>query len=119
VDLRDKSAEEFGSRAKTLVEYLAVRDTYRGYGNTMAQALEFVMVPFLFGLTGWVVDRALGTRPVVMLALGLLAVVGVFLRAWYRYDADMRAQEAALPYAPLVATADRPDPVDDAPVTSA
>jgi F0F1-type ATP synthase assembly protein I len=106
VELRDKSAEECGSRAKALVEHLAVRDTYRGYGNTMAQALEFVMVPFLFGLVGWVVDRALGTAPVVMLALGLLAVVGVFTRAWYHYDADMRAQEAALPYAPLVSAAD-------------
>jgi F0F1-type ATP synthase assembly protein I len=96
VELRDKSAEEFGSRARNLVEHLAVRDTYRGYGNTMAQALEFVMVPFLFGLAGWAVDRALGTGAIVMLVLGLLAVVGVFARAWYRYDDEMRAHETAL-----------------------
>ncbi|MDQ6927041.1 MAG: AtpZ/AtpI family protein [Actinomycetota bacterium] len=96
MELRDKSAEEFGSRARNLVEQLAVRDTYRGYGNTMAQAFEFVLVPFLFGLAGWGVDRALGTGAVFMLALGLVAVVGVFVRAWYRYDDDMRAQETAL-----------------------
>ncbi|MDQ6910671.1 MAG: AtpZ/AtpI family protein [Actinomycetota bacterium] len=91
-----------------LVEHLAVRDTYRGYGNTMAQAFEFVMVPFLFGLAGWGVDRALGTGAVVMLAFGLLAVVGVFIRAWYRYDNDMRAHEADLPYAARADAADGP-----------
>jgi F0F1-type ATP synthase assembly protein I len=96
VELRDKSAEELGSRARNLAEQSAVRDTYRGYGNTMAQALEFVMVPFLFGLAGWGIDRALGTSAILMLALGLLGVVGVFIRAWYRYDDDMRAHEAAL-----------------------
>lgn len=95
MELHDRSAE-VGTRARKLVERLAVRDTYRGYGDTMAQAVEFVMVPFLFGLAGWGVDRALGTGPLVMLALGLLAVVGVFLRAWYRYDDQMRAHEAAL-----------------------
>jgi Flp pilus assembly protein TadB len=118
VEVHDKSAGERGSRARTLVEHLAVRDTYRGYGNTMAQAFEFVIVPFLFGLAGWGVDYVLGTGPVAMLALGLLAVVGLFVRAWYRYDDEMRSHEAALPYASATAMVDRRGPVEP-PVTSA
>ncbi|HUQ63694.1 MAG TPA: AtpZ/AtpI family protein [Acidimicrobiales bacterium] len=112
MEVHDKSAEVLGSRARNLVEYLAVRDTYRGYGNTMAQAFELVMLPFLFGLAGWGIDHALGASPIFMLALGLLAVVGVFVRAWYRYDDDMRAHEASLPYASTPAEPHLSDPVE-------
>lgn len=105
---RDKGAEgsrrpvaagRFLRRRLSPAELVQRRETYRGYGDTMTRAFEFVLVPVIFGAVGWALDRWLGIAPVLMLALGAVAVVGLFARAWYGYDDAMRAHEAELPSA--------------------
>ena len=49
----------------------------------MTRAVEIVVAPLLMGLVGWL--------------LGLYGVVGVFVRLWFAYDREMKAEEAKLP----------------------
>ncbi len=70
------------------------RDLYNGFGDGLARAFEFAATPAVFGFFGWLIDRALGTSPVFMIVLAAVCVVGMFIRMWYAYDADMRRHEA-------------------------
>jgi F0F1-type ATP synthase assembly protein I len=75
------------------------QESYRGFGDAMSRAFEFVLVPFIFGAAGWGLDHWAGTAPLLMFVLGALAVTGLFVRAWYCYDDAMRSHEARLPVA--------------------
>jgi hypothetical protein len=67
---------------------------YNGFGNALAQAIEIVATPFLFGLLGFFLDGRLGTRPLLTIVLGLFGVVGMAIRTYYGYrDAMGRAEE--------------------------
>jgi F0F1-type ATP synthase assembly protein I len=70
------------------------RELYNGFGNALALAMEFAVGPVLFGGLGWFLDRRIGIFPVLTIVLGILGVVGSFLRMWYRYDAEMREKES-------------------------
>lgn len=70
----------------------------RGYADSTARGLEIAGVPVVFGGIGWLLDRALGTSPVFTLGLIVFAFVGTFLKLWLRYDADMAAEEARMPW---------------------
>jgi F0F1-type ATP synthase assembly protein I len=66
----------------------------QGFGDGLAQAVEFVLAPLLFGAVGALVDRWLGTRPTFLLLLGTFGLVGMFVTVYYRYKAEMeRASE--------------------------
>jgi F0F1-type ATP synthase assembly protein I len=80
VDLRDRQA------------------TYNGFGNAMAQAVEIVVTPLVFGLLGWLIDRALGTAPAFMLALGAFAIAGMAVRFYYQYRDAMAREEEGKPW---------------------
>jgi len=82
------------------VEVRERRDLYRGFGDTMARAFELVVTPLLFALAGWALDRWLGTGPAFAVGLGLLAVVGMSLRLYYGYTAEMARHEQGAPWAP-------------------
>ena len=60
--------------------------------------MELVLTPVLFAGIGYVLDRVLGTVPVFTVLLGVFAVVGMFVRAYYRYEAEMRRHEADAPW---------------------
>ena len=79
------------------------RDLYNGFGDGLALAFEFAVTPAIFGVLGYLLDRAIGTVPVFTIIFALLCVVGMFVRIWYTYDASMRAHEARAPWG-------RPDP---------
>ncbi len=64
----------------------------------MARAFELVLAPMLFAGIGYLVDRWLGTGPVVAIAFGAFGIVGVFVRSWYGYVAEMRAHEETGPW---------------------
>lgn len=72
----------------------------KGFGDGMSRAFEVVATPAAFGGFGYLVDRMAGTVPVFTAALALFGVVGVFVRLWYGYDAEMRAHEASARWAP-------------------
>jgi hypothetical protein len=76
------------------------RDLYNGFGNGLSRAVELALTPALFGGLGWLLDRWLGLFPVLTLLIGFLGVVGTFVSTWYRYEADMKAEEARAPWAP-------------------
>jgi F0F1-type ATP synthase assembly protein I len=74
------------------------RDTWNGFGNTLSRAIELVATPVLLGLGGWGLDRWLGTRPAFMLVLFLFGVIGMALRTYYAYVAEMEAHEQEAPW---------------------
>ena len=43
---------------------------------------------------GWLLDRWLGTKPWMAVAMSVLGIVGMLARTWYAYDAEMREHEA-------------------------
>ncbi|MEO6120733.1 MAG: AtpZ/AtpI family protein [Acidimicrobiales bacterium] len=75
------------------------RDLYNGFGDTLARAFEMVVTPMLFGLGGWFLDRRLGTIPLFSLVLGLVALVGIMVRMYYAYQADMERHQREAPWA--------------------
>lgn len=74
------------------------RDLYNGFGNGLARAFELAVTPAVFGGIGYAVDRSIGTVPLVTIGLLLFALVGMFVRMWYGYDAEMKAHEARGPW---------------------
>ena len=72
--------------------------TYNGFGDALATAVELVATPLVFALIGWLIDRAVGTAPVFAVVLGLVGVVGVALRSYYQYRADMAREEEGKPW---------------------
>lgn len=61
-----------------------------GHGMDMA-----ITVLVFLGL-GALLDRWLGTKPLFMVVLVVLALVGRFIKIWFDYDAAMKSQEARL-----------------------
>lgn len=74
------------------------RDLYNGFGNGLSRAFELAVTPAVFGGIGYVLDRVFGLVPVLTIALLLLSLVGMFVRMWYGYDAEMKAHEARGPW---------------------
>lgn len=74
------------------------RELNNGFGDGLAHAFELAVTPAIFGFLGHLVDRALHTGFVAALVAFLLAVVGMFVKSWYAYDAEMKAREADTPW---------------------
>jgi F0F1-type ATP synthase assembly protein I len=89
------AADNGVGRRKPLADHQAL---YNGFGNALAQAVEFVATPVLFLLAGLWLDGRVGTKPVFMLAFFLLALVGVSVSAYYRYVAAMEKEEEGKPW---------------------
>ena len=71
----------------------------QGYGDGLSQALSLVVGPVLFGALGALLDSRLGTRPVFLLALGLLGVLAAGTTAYYEYRARMARHDDGKPWA--------------------
>jgi F0F1-type ATP synthase assembly protein I len=83
----------------------------RGLGDSLAVAFELAATTGIFFGIGWFVDDKAGTRPLFMIVLSLLALVGQGIKMWYVYDAQMRRHEQALPSSPNRSVAPDADPV--------
>ena len=75
---------------KRLRQNLRVPRSDDSFGRGMDIALT---VALFFGI-GFFLDRWLGTTPIFMIVLTILAVVGFFISMKYRYDAAMTQLEA-------------------------
>ncbi len=73
------------------------RELNNGFGEALARAFELALTPIIFGFFGWLLDGALGTRPLFMLVFAAFVLGYLFWKLYVRYDADMRAHEARLP----------------------
>jgi hypothetical protein len=72
---------------------------YNGFGNAWSLAFEIPLTVFIFGLGGWALDHWLDMFPVFSLALVVFSVAGLGVRIYYRYAAQMDAEEANAPWA--------------------
>lgn len=62
--------------------------------DSLGRGLDLALVVLVFLGIGYLVDRWLGTQPLFMIALMLLAVVGQFVSMRYRYEERMQQLEA-------------------------
>ena len=62
--------------------------------SNVGRGIEFAMAILVFLGLGYLVDHWLGTRPVFMIVLFLVGVVGQFASMWYRYQASMAVHDA-------------------------
>jgi F0F1-type ATP synthase assembly protein I len=107
-------AEETAARSATTglpllspAALAARQETFKGFGDGLALAFELALTPLIFGLIGYGLDRWLGLLPVLTVVLVLLCIVGLSMRMWFEYDAQMKVHEAAGPWArrPVTTTA--------------
>ena len=80
---------------KPLADHQAL---YNGFGNALAQAVEFAGTPLIFFLVGLWIDHRFGTAPVCAVTLFVTAIVGVSVSAYYRYKAAMNQAEEGKPW---------------------
>jgi F0F1-type ATP synthase assembly protein I len=66
----------------------------RGTDDKIGKGIDVALVTLAFLGIGYVLDRWLDTKPVFMIVLVVLALIGEFLRFWYDYDARMKVLEA-------------------------
>lgn len=62
--------------------------------DKIGKGIDVALVTLAFLGIGYGLDRWLNTKPVFMVALVVLALIGEFLRFWYDYDARMKVLEA-------------------------
>jgi F0F1-type ATP synthase assembly protein I len=74
------------------------RDMWHGFSNALSHAFELVIATVLFVLLGLWIDGRVGTRPLFTVVLGLLAVIGLGVRAYYTYLAQIERDEEGKPW---------------------
>jgi hypothetical protein len=62
--------------------------------DNVGRGMDLALVTLLFFGLGYALDRWLDTRPVFMIVLTVLALVGKITGMWYQYDAKMKGLEA-------------------------
>jgi F0F1-type ATP synthase assembly protein I len=85
-------------RKGSLVELRERQATWQGFSDALAMAVEFVAVPLLFALLGYWLDQVFGTGPLLAIVLGLIGLVGIVLRTYYWYQANMSREEEGKPW---------------------
>ncbi|CAN5399959.1 hypothetical protein BH10ACT2_BH10ACT2_17520 [soil metagenome] len=56
--------------------------------------IDVALVTLVFLGVGYLLDRWLNTKPVFMIVLVCVALIGEFVRFWYDYDSKMKVLEA-------------------------
>ena len=62
--------------------------------DKIGKGIDVALVTLAFLGIGYGLDRWLDTKPIFMIVLVVLALIGEFLRFWYDYDARMKVLEA-------------------------
>lgn len=89
----DEARQGEGERSR-----LPGRGLYGGFGEALAQAFEFAVIPVLFALGGLWIDARLGTRPWATVVLVAVGLTGVIARSLYTYKARIEADEEGKPW---------------------
>lgn len=71
---------------------------YGGFGDALAQAFEFAIVPVLFAVAGVGLDAWLGTGPWLTIVLVVFGLSGVIARTLYSYKARIELEEEGKPW---------------------
>lgn len=67
--------------------------------NRSSGGFELAFVAAIFGGIGLLLDRWIGTTPVIALVLFFLGIIGTVLKLWIGYDQQMRKLEGEGPWA--------------------
>jgi F0F1-type ATP synthase assembly protein I len=70
----------------------------RSVDDGLSQALSLVVGPVLFAFIGWILDRAFGTGPLFVIALGIFGFLAAVTALYYRYNAAIERDEADKPW---------------------
>jgi hypothetical protein len=70
------------------------RDMNRGLGDALAQAFDVAATTAIFFFFGWLLDRWLGTKPLFMITLSLLCLIGKLYLMLTTYNEKMKRLEA-------------------------
>ena len=73
------------------------RDLYNGFGNGLTRAFELAVMPVVFAIPGWFLDRWLGTGPFLAIATGAFGLAGIVAKTVLEYSARMDQLQAVLP----------------------
>lgn len=68
--------------------------TVKGTSDKLGIGIDVALVTLVFLGLGYLLDRWLDTKPVFMIVLVCVALIGEFVRFWYDYDARMKVLEA-------------------------
>jgi F0F1-type ATP synthase assembly protein I len=68
--------------------------TNTGTDDKIGKGIDVALVTLTFLGIGYALDRWLGTKPLFMVGLVVIGLIGEFLRFWYDYDARMKVLEA-------------------------
>jgi F0F1-type ATP synthase assembly protein I len=71
----------------------AKQDLNKGYGTATSRGVEFALTPMVMAGFGWLIDRWVGTPFVFTIAFLVLGVVGMFVKVWLGYDAEMKRHD--------------------------
>jgi F0F1-type ATP synthase assembly protein I len=80
------------------VDLRSERSKRSGFDDGLSQALSLVVGPVLFGFIGFLIDRALGTGPVFVVALGIFGFLGAVTALYFRYQAAVERDDAGKPW---------------------
>jgi F0F1-type ATP synthase assembly protein I len=61
--------------------------------SALGKGMDFAFTLALFFGLGYLLDRWIGTTPLFMIVLSVAAIVGLTLRIWSRYEAEMQAHD--------------------------
>ena len=72
----------------------SVTTTGRATDDKIGKGIDVALVTIAFLGIGYGLDHWLGTKPLFMVGLVVVGLVGEFLRFWYDYDSRMKVLEA-------------------------
>ena len=96
IGVKARSYSPNSAARNTLLKPLSRKDMRLtpGTGDKVGKGIDVALVTLAFLGIGYALDRWLGTKPLFMVGLVVLGLVGEFLRFWYDYDARMKVLEA-------------------------
>lgn len=89
--VEDKLTGNSSADPQTLAGASASSETDSNHG--IGRGMEFAAMVLLFFGIGYALDNWLDTKPIFMIVLVVLAIVGQFASLYYGYDERMKAHE--------------------------
>lgn len=92
-----ESTAEVGS-VRTARRVLRAPAAVRVSDDGLSQAISFAAGPILFGLVGWLIDRANDTGYLFLVIFAIFGLIGTCASFYYRYQAQIARQDEGKPW---------------------
>lgn len=69
------------------------QDLNRGFNDALGRGIDLALTPVVFGLIGWLVDRAAGTSPLFTFVIAGIGLAGTVVKIKLGYDREMSAYD--------------------------